>query len=99
MMGSGDNINNVIRTGSMDDIGSRLQFLTELYELWQEGIEILDKWERNTPFYAEKRKELEIASRLLMYHMEKDYKEEVTKKMINDLPAFGDQIKDEGENK
>ena len=37
MMGDGEHVNNVIRTGCMDDVGTRLQFLTELYELWRRG--------------------------------------------------------------
>ena len=28
-----ENLNSAIKTGSMDDVGTRLQFLTELYEL------------------------------------------------------------------
>jgi hypothetical protein len=75
LIGDGENINNVIRTGSMDDVGTRIQFLTELYELWQTGIDILDRYDRHSPYYAEKREELEHATKLLMFHMQKDYKE------------------------
>jgi hypothetical protein len=96
MMGDGEHINQVFNRGSMDDVGTRLKFLTELYDLWMEGIDILDRWDRNTPFYDEKRKELESATKLLMYHMQKDYgkEEEIDRNTIDSLPHFGDQIKD-----
>ncbi len=97
MMGSGENIDKVVSVGSMDDVGTRLKFLSELYELWQTGIDILDRYDRDTPFYAEKRRELECAVKLLGYHMEKDYgvQEQIDRKIIDSLPHFGDQIKDE----
>src|SRR5271157_418261 len=100
MMGEGSNINNVVKTGSMDDVGTRLKFLTELYDLWMEGIDILDRWDRNTPFYDEKRKELEHATKLLYCHMTKDYgkEEEVDRRTVDSLPHFGDQIKDQKPN-
>jgi len=95
MMGEGSNINNVVKTGSMDDVGTRLKFLTELYDLWMEGIDILDRWDRNTPFYDEKRKELENATRLLYWHMTKDYNENAEKCEIDIIPRNPEAIKDE----
>jgi hypothetical protein len=95
MMGDGENINNVIRTGSMDDVGTRMKFLLELYELWQIGLDILDRYDRSKPFYDEKKKELENATRLLMYHIQKDYKEVEAAAAINLLPKKAEDIKDE----
>lgn len=100
MMGSGENIDKVVNVGSMDDVGTRLKFLTELYDLWQTGIDILDRYDRDTPFYKEKRTELENATRLLYCHMTKDYgkEEEVDRRTVDSLPHFGDQIKDQKPN-
>jgi hypothetical protein len=96
MMGDGEHVNQVFNVGSMDDVGTRLKFLSELYELWQNGIDILDRYNRDTPFYAERRKELESATKLLYWHMTKDYgkEEEIDRKIVDSLPHFGDQIKD-----
>ena len=69
----GDKLNHVVRTGSMSDVGTRMQFLIELHELWETGLDILERFERNTPLYEEKKKELESALKLLYFHMTKDY--------------------------
>ena len=86
MLGDGEHINNVIKTGSMDDVGTRLQFLTELYELWQTGIDILDRYDANTSDYQEKRAELVHARDLLMFHMKKDFSYDAYRKEIDTLP-------------
>lgn len=86
MLGDGEHINNVIKTGSMDDVGTRLKFLTELYELWQTGIDILDRYDRHKPNYEEERIKLMNARDMLMFHMQKDFKEDAYRKEINSLP-------------
>ena len=75
MIGDGEYINGTIRTGSMDDIGTRLKFLTELYDLWTTGLDIIERYDKHSPFYEEKKTELEHALKLLYWHMSKDYKE------------------------
>jgi hypothetical protein len=70
-----ENLDAVIKTGSMEDVGTRLKFLTELYELWQTGLDICERYDNHTPFYAKNRRELESALKLLGFHMMKDYKE------------------------
>ena len=95
MMGDGENIDRVVKTGSMDYVGSRLSHLTDLYNLWQEGIDILTRYDRHTPGYEDKKKELEIACRLLSYHMEKDYHEDAYKRVIDLLPWNAENIKDD----
>jgi hypothetical protein len=93
MMGDGESINRVINLGSMDDVGTRIEHLTALYDLWLDGIDILDRWEKHNPRYAEKRKELEIASRLLMFHIQKDYQDKEDRAVVDSLPLHGDDIK------
>jgi hypothetical protein len=94
VMGDGEHVNNVFNVGSMEDVGTRMKFLLELYELWLTGIDILDRYDKDTPFYAQKRLELEYAVKLLAYHMEKDYSVQETKdrKIIDSLPQHGDDI-------
>ena len=95
-MGDGEHINNVVRTGSMDDVGTRLQFLTELYELWQTGIDILDRYDKDTTNYLEKRTELVHALNMLYYHMHKDYRTENDAKAINAISSHAEDIKENG---
>jgi hypothetical protein len=95
MMGDGENIDRVVKTGSMDDVGTRLQFLTELYDLWQEGIDILTRYDKHTPGYEDKKRELEVACRLLYYHMTKDFHEETYRKVVELLPWNAENIKDD----
>ena len=41
-----ENLNAAVKVGSMSDVGTRLQFLTELYELWQTGLDICERYEK-----------------------------------------------------
>lgn len=70
-----ENLNAAIKTGSMADVGTRLQFLTELYDLWKTGLDICERYDKYTSFYEDHRRELESALKLLGFHMMKDYKE------------------------
>lgn len=94
MMGAGEHVNLVFKTGTMMDVGTRYQFLAQLYELWETGIAILDRYDKRTPGYADKRKELENALKLLGYHMEKDYSDKNVSGVIDALPKHGEDIKD-----
>lgn len=78
----------------MDDVGTRLQFLTELYELWQTGIDILDRYDKDATNYIERRAELVHAVNMLWYHMRKDYEAGKDIKAINEIPK-AEYIKDE----
>ena len=79
------NLNNIVRTGSMGDQGTRIQFLLELYDLWQTGLDILERYDKRAAFYQEKKSELENALKLLAFHMEKDYNENEYKAEIDNL--------------
>jgi N-acetyl-anhydromuramyl-L-alanine amidase AmpD len=94
MMGDGEHINMVFKTGSMMDVGTRYKFLAELYDLWETGINIIERYDKYTPGSTEKKKELEIALKMLGYHMEKDYTEKEIKGVIDALPEHGEDIKD-----
>jgi hypothetical protein len=71
-------VGDTMRPGSMDDVGSRLDHLTELYEIWQTGLDILERYNKRTSFYTEKKAELEAALKLLYCHMSLNYKEPKT---------------------
>lgn len=83
MIGDGENVNNTLKTGSMDDIGSRMSHLLDLYNLWQDGLDICTRYDRNHPAYQEKVMELQHALKLLRYHLEKDYKQEEERRKID----------------
>ena len=85
-MGAGENIDKVIDIGSMDDVGTRFKHLIDLYELWLTGIEILDRYDKDTPFYHEKRLELVHATQMLLFHLQKDYNQEEDRKKIDAIP-------------
>lgn len=78
----------------MDDVGTRLSFLTELYDLWSTGLDICERYDKHSVNYEEKKKELETAMKLLWFHMNKDYKTDEDRKKIDDIPANPEDIKD-----
>jgi len=83
------------KVSPLDDTGTRIQFLTELYELWSIGLSVVDIYDKRTAFYEERKRELESALKLLWYAMSKDYVEESYKRTINALPRHGEDTKDE----
>jgi hypothetical protein len=93
-MGDGEHISNTLKTGSMDDLGTRAKFLVELYELWLTGLDICERYDKSTPLYEEKTNELKIALKLLRCHMEKDYSDKVYRELIDTLPARARDIPD-----
>lgn len=93
-MGDGEHIDKVVNVGSMEDVGTRIHFLMELYELWQTGIDILDLYDKGTTDYPEKRLELVHARDMLMHHMKKDFSERPYREVINTLPFHGEDIKE-----
>jgi hypothetical protein len=68
-------VGDTLRPGSMDDIGPRIQHLIELYEIWQTGLDVLERYDKRAPFYIERKAELEAALKLLFFHISKDYTE------------------------
>ena len=89
-----ENLSRIVKTGSMDDVGTRIKFLTELYDLWETGLDILERFDKYTPGSGERKRELQNALKLLGFHMTKDYNEEEYKKVIALLPKSGEAIKD-----
>lgn len=59
----------------MTDVGTRLEHMTDLYEMWSEGLLILENSEKrySTPLGAAQLQELRHALQLLWFHMAKDY--------------------------
>jgi len=85
----------ILRTYSMDNVGTRLDFLTELYDLWKTALDILERYDKNSPRYDARKLELESATKLLVAHMEICYDEKTTRKVIDALPKHGEDIKDD----
>lgn len=89
MLGDGEHVSNVFNTkGSMDDVGTRIKFLTELYSLWGTGIDILDKFDSHKPNYKDEKLRLVHARDLLWFHMTKDYVQEEDRRKIDAIDNF-----------
>jgi len=89
----------ILRTYSMDNVGTRLDFLTELYDLWKTALDILERYDKNSPRYDARKLELESATKLLVAHMEICYNENLTRKTVDALPKHGEDIHDDNPNK
>ena len=85
-----EKLNTIVVTGSMEDVGTRISHLLDLYNLWNVGLDILERFDKSTPFYDVKKTELESAINLLNWHMEKDYKESEYRAIIDQLPKAED---------
>ncbi len=94
MLGDGEKVNNLSKV-SMDDIGSRMHHLTDLYDLWTTGLDVIERFDKHHPFYEARKKELESALRLLNYHMQKDYSENLYRQAVDTLPSHGEDVKDQ----
>lgn len=68
---------------NLDDVGNRMQHLVDLYDLWMTGLDILERYEQHSPFYKERKSELEAATKLLRFHISKDFKEDAYKNQVN----------------
>ena len=91
----GEKINHALKTGSMEDMGTRMQHLTDLYELWNTGLDVIERFDKHSPFYEVRKRELENALKLLCYHLEKDYSENSYRQAVDTLPSHGEDIKDQ----
>jgi hypothetical protein len=78
----------------MSDIGTRLEHLSDLYDLWKRGLEILSSGVI-TSGEDERKKELEIALQMLWFHMNKDYDPRLYITTVNALPKDANEIKRE----
>jgi hypothetical protein len=79
-----------MKTLRMSDIGTRLDHLMELQELWSIGVAIARKLKDQGSYQAETERkmeeELEIALKLLAAHMQKDFPDTDYAREINNLP-------------
>ena len=76
----------VIQTYGMNDVGTRLEHMMQLQDLWGFGLQQLTTNNvRHSQKEVEQAKKLESALELLTYHMMNDYDATVYAKEINDL--------------
>lgn len=78
-----------MKTMRMEDVGTRLEHLTELYDMWNEGLTIAENSEarHSTPIGAAQLVELKHAVQLLWFHMTKDYDRFQHSTVIDRLPT------------
>jgi hypothetical protein len=82
-----------IRTLSMSDVGTRLEHLADLQDLWGFALQILTTNIYHTEDEIEQANKLEIALALLEYHMLSDYDPTKYAKVVNNLPSDAKEIK------
>lgn len=58
---------------SMDDVGTRMEHLSDLQELWSSGVDIMMRGTYHSEREKEQLAKLEAAVHLLENHMMKDY--------------------------
>jgi len=71
--------------GSMDEVGTRMQFLLELHDYWTTGLDVLQRYNREVSTFEAQKIELEAAVKLLCFYMEKPYEEKFYKVTIDDM--------------
>jgi len=71
----------------MEDVGTRLDHLTDLKDIWENALQIMHNRNRTyeTQDEAQEKRKLEIAIDMLNFHMQKDYNEFEYRKEINVL--------------
>ena len=71
----------------MEDVGTRLDHLTNLKDIWENALRILNNMNRTyqTPDEIEQKRKIETALEMLNFHMQKDYNELEYRKEINVL--------------
>lgn len=81
-----------LKSYGMQDVGTRLEHLMQLQDLWSTGLQILTTKGYHTDLEREQAKELETALKLLSYHMMSDFTPTNYAKEINNLPKDPKEI-------
>lgn len=79
---------------SMQDVGTRLQHLADLQELWSFALGLETATQYQTEPSLERTAKLEAALQLLEAHMMNDYAPTTYAQVINNLPKDAHTIKD-----
>ena len=82
----------MIRTYGMSDIGTRLEHLADLQDLWGTALCILTTGTYHNEREIAQAADIEIALKLLEKHMANDYNETQYARDINDLPRNPEDI-------
>ena len=70
----------------MDDVGTRAQHLMDLYDIWTVGLQYMENGHYITVGEQSKIDELKSAIKLLVHHMEHEYRQLPYAAAINQLP-------------
>lgn len=74
----------------MSHVGTRAEHLFDLYDLWNEGLTIMERSSYHSVFEKTQMDELKAALKLLSAHMQKDYSSTPYARVINDLKKAED---------
>jgi hypothetical protein len=84
--------NPVIKLYAMEDVGTRLEHLADLQDLWSGGLAMLLSGTYHSALELEQVEKLEIALKLLENHMTHAYSDVKYAKDINELPRNPEDI-------
>lgn len=84
-----------IRLYGMQDVGKRIDHMMELHDLWSGVLGLLTAPGWHNPEEEKQAHELEIALKLLTYHMQNDFCIIDYAKVINELPKNPGDIRNE----
>ena len=82
MISDDSNLKN-FSSDSLDNYGTYMEHLSDLYEYWSTGLEILDRYDTHASEYDIRKRELEAALRLLRIRMTRTYDENYYRRIIN----------------
>jgi|SRR6185295_14561665 len=85
----------VLKPFSMEDVGRRIDHLSDLQELWGWGLAALTAGTYHTDSEMAQAKELEIALKLLEQHMLIGFDPTKYAQVINNLPEKAEEIPNE----
>jgi hypothetical protein len=85
MISNDDNLANFTPSDidNPEHVGTRVQHYLDLYELWQIGLDILERFDKDHSEYMARKRDLESALKLLRFRMERNYEERFYKDSIN----------------
>lgn len=81
-------------SNSMDDVDTRIKHLTDLYELWSTGLDVLERYDKHSAEYETRKKDLEVALRMLRFIIERNYSENYYRNSVDFIGDDPSKIKD-----
>jgi hypothetical protein len=82
----------MLSTYGGDDVGTRIEHLMQLQDIWSFALGIVTAGSYHTDREREQAKELETALKYLMLHIQSNYVDTPYARVINELPKDAKEI-------